>query len=104
MVFVADHGLRTLMDLKYMQKYKAPPGQNGMSSNKYGRGGEDLVIKVPVGTIIRDKVSGIVIADLAAAGSRFAAARGGNGGWGNNHFSSSRWQYLFCEFSKRCGA
>ena len=88
-VFLADRGLRTLMDLKYMKKYKAPPGQNGMGSNKYGKGGDELVIKVPVGSVIIDEASGAFMADLAAPGARFVAAIGGKGGLGNSNFKNS---------------
>ena len=88
-VFTADRGLRTLMDLKYMKKYKAPPGQDGMSSNKYGKGGEDLIIRVPVGSVIIDEASGAFMADLAEDGARFVAAIGGKGGLGNSSFKNS---------------
>ena len=88
-VFFADRGLRTLMDLKYMRKYKAPPGQNGMGSNKYGKGGDDLVIKVPVGSVIIDEASGAFMADLAAPEAQFVAAIGGKGGLGNSSFKNS---------------
>jgi len=88
-VFCADRGLRTLMDLKYMKKYKAPPGQDGMTSNKYGKGGEDLVIRVPVGSVIIDEESGAFMADLAEDGARFVAAIGGKGGLGNSSFKNS---------------
>ena len=88
-VFLADRGLRTLMDLKYMKKYKAQPGQNGMGSNKYGKSGEDLVIKVPVGSVIIDETSGSFMADLTIDGSSFTAALGGKGGLGNSSFKNS---------------
>ena len=88
-VFVADRGLRTLMDLKYMRKYKAQPGQNGMKSNKYGKGGEDLIIQVPIGTVVIDEASEAFMADLATDGSRFVAAMGGKGGLGNSCFKNS---------------
>jgi len=88
-VFVADRGLRTLMDLKYMKKYKAPPGQDGMTSNKYGKGGEDLEIRLPVGSVIIDEASGAFMADLAEDGARFTAAIGGKGGLGNSSFKNS---------------
>ena len=88
-VFVADHGLRTLMDLKYMRKYKAQPGQDGMSSNKFGKSGEDLIIKVPVGSVIIDEASGSFMADLNADGLSFVAALGGKGGLGNSSFKNS---------------
>jgi len=88
-VFLADPGLRTLMDLKYMKKYKAQSGQNGMGSNKYGKSGEDLVIKVPVGSVIIDEESGAFMADLVSEGARFTAALGGKGGLGNSSFKNS---------------
>ena len=88
-VFLADSGLRTLMDLKYMKKYKASQGQDGMSSNKYGKSGEDLIIRVPVGSVIIDEASGAFMADLAGDGIRFVAAIGGKGGLGNNSFKNS---------------
>ena len=88
-VFCADRGLRTLMDLKYMKKYKAPPGQDGMSSNKYGKGGDELVIRLPVGSVIIDEETGAFMADLAEDGTRFVAAIGGKGGLGNSSFKNS---------------
>jgi len=88
-VFVSDSGLRTLMDLKYMKKYKAPQGQDGMGSNKYGKGGEDLMIRVPVGSVIIDEASGAFMADLAEDRARFTAAIGGKGGLGNSSFKNS---------------
>jgi len=88
-VFLADRGLRTLMDLKYMNKYKAMPGQDGMGSNKYGKGGEDLVIRLPVGSVIIDEASGAFMADLADDNARFVAAIGGKGGLGNSSFKNS---------------
>ena len=88
-VFLADRGLRTLMDLKYMKKYKAQPGQDGMTSNKYGKGGDDLIVRVPVGSVIIDEASGAFMADLAADGARFVAALGGKGGLGNSSFKNS---------------
>jgi GTP-binding protein len=72
-----------------MKKYKAQPGQNGMGSNKFGKGGEDLVIKVPVGSVLIDEASGIFMADLAEDGARFVAALGGKGGLGNSNFKNS---------------
>jgi len=88
-VFLADHSLHTLMDLKFRHKYKADPGQNGMSANKYGKGAEDLVIRVPVGSVLIDEASGAFMADLAQDGDRFTAAVGGKGGLGNSNFKSS---------------
>ncbi|MDR1816026.1 MAG: GTPase ObgE [Clostridiales Family XIII bacterium] len=88
-VFVADRNLHTLMDLRFMKKYKAQAGQNGMGANKYGKGGEDLTIKVPVGSVLIDEASGAFMADLSADGDRFIAALGGKGGLGNANFKNS---------------
>ncbi|MDR3365178.1 MAG: GTPase ObgE [Clostridiales Family XIII bacterium] len=88
-VFEAAQGLRTLMDLRYMKKYKAQPGQDGMGSNKFGKGGEDLVIKVPVGSVLIDEATDSFMADLSEDGMRFVAALGGKGGRGNSNFKNS---------------
>ncbi|GHU67756.1 GTPase Obg [Clostridia bacterium] len=88
-IFVADRNLRTLMDLRYMKKYKAASGQPGMSSHKYGKGGEDLVIRVPLGSVLIDEASGAFMADLSEDGARFVAAIGGKGGQGNSNFKNS---------------
>lgn len=88
-IFVADRNLRTLMDLKYKRKYKAGNGQPGMKRNKYGKKGEDLYIKVPVGTMIIDKATGHLMKDLKEDGDSVIAAKGGKGGKGNVHFKSS---------------
>lgn len=87
-IFVADEGLRTLQDFRYKRKYKAEPGENGGSSNCSGRSGEDLLIKVPVGTIIKDEVTGRIIADLVTPGKQVVIAKGGKGGAGNQHFAT----------------
>lgn len=88
-VFVSDKSLRTLMDFKYNKKYKAEPGENGMRRNKYGKNGEELVIKVPCGTVLIDEESGKVMHDFEEDGERFVAAIGGKGGKGNVHFKNS---------------
>ena len=88
-VFVADNNLHTLMDLKFMRKYKAEPGENGKSSNKFGKGGDDLIVKVPVGSVIIDEASGAFMADLNENGISFIAAKGGKGGLGNSNFKNS---------------
>jgi GTP-binding protein len=86
---VADPQLTTLLDLRYQKQYKAGRGQHGMGSDCHGRRGDDRVIHVPVGTIIRDAASGEVIGDLPTAGERVIVAAGGRGGKGNAHFVSS---------------
>ena len=88
-IFVADRNLRTLMDLKYKRKYQAENGQPGMKRNRYGKKGQDLYIKVPVGTMIIDKETGHLMKDLVEDGDSVVAARGGKGGKGNVHFKSS---------------
>ena len=88
-IFVADRNLRTLMDLKYKRKYQAENGQNGMKRNRYGKKGQDLYIKVPVGTLIIDKETGHLMKDLCHDGDTVVAAKGGRGGRGNVHYKSS---------------
>lgn len=88
-VFEADGNLRTLMDFKYKRKYEAEAGQNGMKKNRFGKYGEDLIIKVPMGTVVIDEASGKIMGDLTENGQRFVAAKGGKGGRGNVHFKSS---------------
>jgi GTP-binding protein len=80
------------MDFRYKNKYAAEPGQGGMGSNRYGRKGKDLVIRVPVGTVVTDEQSGLFMHDLARDGETFIAAIGGKGGLGNSHFKNSRRQ------------
>ncbi|MBA1335243.1 MAG: GTP-binding protein Obg [Firmicutes bacterium] len=88
-VFEVDAGMRTLMDYRYKKQYKAENGENGGSSNKTGKDGEDLILKVPPGTVIKDEESGRVIADLASKDHRLIAAKGGRGGRGNSRFTTS---------------
>ncbi|MGH7816381.1 MAG: Obg family GTPase CgtA, partial [Candidatus Binatia bacterium] len=85
----ADPQLTTLLDLRYQKLVKGGRGGNGMSSDCHGRRGEDRVIIVPVGTIIRDHGTGELLADLKIAGERAVIAAGGRGGKGNAHFTSS---------------
>lgn len=88
-VFQADRNLRTLMDFKYKRKYEAEAGQNGMKKKRFGKDGEDLIIKVPMGTVILDEATGTVMKDLTEDGQSFVAAKGGRGGRGNVHFKNS---------------
>ncbi len=86
----SDLNEQTLVPLKYMNHYDAPKGGAGSGNAKHGRRGENLVISVPVGTVIKDvEKSNIIIADLSADGEEFVAARGGRGGKGNLRFASS---------------
>lgn len=88
-VFVVDTGMTTLMDFKYKRKYVAPNGENGVGKRQKGKSGEDVVLKVPQGTIIRDYNSGRIIADMSNPDKKFVIAKGGNGGWGNAHFATA---------------
>ncbi len=88
-VFLADRNLRTLMDFRYKKKYVAENGENGRGKQQYGKDAEDLIIKVPVGTVIKDVSTGNIMADLKEDGQRFVAAKGGKGGKGNVWFKNS---------------
>lgn len=88
-IFEVDLGIRTLMDFKYQKKYLAKAGEDGRKSKRAGKNGEDLILKVPAGTIIRDEATGLIIADLKEEGERAIVARGGRGGKGNQHFANS---------------
>lgn len=88
-IFMADRNLRTLMDFKYKKKYEAESGQNGMKKRRFGKAGENLIIKVPLGTVIIDEASGLVMKDLTEDGESFVAAKGGRGGRGNTNFKNS---------------
>ena len=88
-IFQADRNLRTLMDFKYKRKYEAENGQNGMKKKRFGKAGENLVIKVPMGTVVIDEDTGLVMKDLVEDGESFVAAKGGRGGRGNTNFKNS---------------
>ena len=88
-IIEADTGLRTLMDFKYKKKYTAPNGEDGSKRHRSGKNGEDLILKVPEGTIIKDEASGLVIADLKKHGDTAVVARGGFGGKGNQNFANA---------------
>ena len=88
-IFQADENLRTLMDFRYKRKYEVENGQNGMKKKRYGKNGQDLVIKVPVGTVVIDEASGLVMQDLTENGQSFVAAKGGKGGKGNVKYTTS---------------
>lgn len=87
-IFIVDEGIRTLADFRYKRHYKAEVGQNGGAVNCTGRSGEDLVVKVPQGTIVKDEETGKVIADLKKVGEIAVIAKGGKGGAGNQHFAT----------------
>ncbi|MDD3289399.1 MAG: GTPase ObgE [Eubacteriales bacterium] len=88
-VITADENLRTLMDFRYKKKYEAQGGEDGKKKNQYGKGGDDLHIRVPVGTLVIDAGTKTVMKDLKVHGDQVIAARGGRGGRGNVHFKNS---------------
>ncbi|MBI2195220.1 MAG: GTPase ObgE [Planctomycetes bacterium] len=88
-VFVSDPQVETLLDFKFRPLYHAERGQPGMGKNMYGRDGRNLDIHVPVGTLVRDRDSGLVLKDMAEAGLQVLIAHGGRGGHGNRHFASA---------------
>ncbi len=88
-IITADKNLRTLMDFRYKTKYEAENGEGGRGRQQFGKDGADLVIKVPIGTLIRDMENGDIIADLTEDGQSVVAARGGKGGKGNVLFKNS---------------
>ncbi len=88
-IFFADNNMRTLMDFRYKRKYVAEDGQDGMKKKCFGKNGANLVIKVPPGTVVIDKSTGLVMKDLIKPGDQFIAAKGGKGGKGNVNFKSS---------------
>ncbi len=85
---LADENLNTLIDYRFTRKFAAPNGENGMGSDCYGKSGKDIVLKMPVGTVITDADSGETIADLSENGKKALIAAGGKGGLGNLHFKS----------------
>lgn len=88
-ILVADPNLTTLMDFTYKKKYKAERGGNGSGSKCFGKNGEDLYIKVPMGTVVRDAGTNKIMVDLAHAGDKYVVAKGGKGGKGNVRFTTS---------------
>ncbi len=88
-ILEADEGLNTLVDLRYQKTYKASRGGDGGNNNKTGKQGDGLIIRIPVGTLVKDKLTGAVIADLVEHKQQAVVAQGGRGGLGNAHFTSS---------------
>lgn len=86
---VADRNINTLIDFRYTRVFRAPKGEHGRGSDCYGKGGDDLEMRMPVGTVISDSHTGEVIADMDTDGKRALIAEGGRGGLGNIHFKSS---------------
>lgn len=88
-ILIADEGLRTLMDFRYKRHYQAENGQDGRNKKQFGSDGKDLELKVPVGTLVKDEETGIVLADLKENKQTYVVAKGGRGGRGNVHFKNS---------------
>jgi GTP-binding protein len=85
----ATRRMNTLYHLQFQREWKGGRGQHGMGSNCSGQGGGDVTIELPIGSVIRDKTTGELIADLTRDGERILLARGGRGGWGNQHFATA---------------
>lgn len=84
----ATEGLNTLLHLRYNPEHKGERGKHGEGSNRHGKDGEDITVQIPVGTQVFDVESGDLVFDFTEAGQRFLAAKGGKGGWGNQHFAT----------------
>lgn len=85
----ADPNMHTLLDFRFKSKYTAEAGGNGSAARCTGKNGEDILIKVPVGTVFREQETGAVVADMDTPGETRRLLRGGKGGWGNQHFATS---------------
>lgn len=88
-ILIADEGLRTLVDFRYRRQYKADRGEHGQSKDMHGKGAENLIIRVPAGTIIKNEATGEILADLTKHGQSITIAKGGRGGRGNARFMSN---------------
>jgi GTP-binding protein len=88
-IIEADEGLGTLLDFRYRRHYAAARGRHGEGSDRHGKSGEDLVLRVPVGTTVREQGTGLLLGDLTRHGERLDIARGGRGGRGNARFATS---------------
>src|SRR5512141_1107817 len=86
---VADRNINTLVDYRFARIHRAKRGENGRGADQYGHGAEDIVLRMPVGTVITDADTGLLIADLARHDQKALLAQGGKGGLGNIHFKSS---------------
>ncbi len=86
---VADRNINTLIDYRYTRMYRAKNGQGGRGADCFGAGGDDIVLRMPVGTLILDEDTGLIVADLVEHGHRVLLVKGGDGGLGNLHFKSS---------------
>lgn len=91
-IFEVDKGLNTLYEFRHNRNYKAQPGEDGGKKNKHGKNGEDLIIKVPEGTVIREVKTGKVVADMSGDNQRVTVLNGGRGGKGNQHYATPTMQ------------
>lgn len=90
-ILVADPQLSTLLDVSFRREYRAAHGEAGQGRDRYGRSGEDTLVAVPLGVVVKDE-DGTALCDLSKPGQRFVAAQGGKGGRGNIHFATATWQ------------
>jgi len=86
---IADRNVNTLVDFRFSKLHRAKHGENGRGSDCYGKGADDIILRMPVGTLIIDDIDGEIIADMTEHGQTALLAKGGEGGWGNIHFKSS---------------
>ena len=91
-IFEIDPGLNTLADFRHKRKYSAKDGEEGGKRNCHGANGEDIIIKVPEGTVLKEEESGKVVADMSGDNKRVVLLKGGKGGLGNQHFATSTMQ------------
>ena len=87
-VFVVDEGMNTLSEYRHRHRFAAENGEDGSKKNRHGKNGEDRIIPVPEGTVIKDAVSGKVISDMSGSNRRRVILKGGKGGLGNQHFAT----------------
>jgi GTPase len=86
---IADSNLNTLIDFRYSRRYEAKKGENGMGSDMFGAASDDIVLKMPVGTIISDSETGEILFELLVPGEKICICKGGDGGFGNLRFKSA---------------
>ena len=91
-ILVADAQLSTLLDLRYQRQYAAPRGDDGQGRDRYGKGGTDTIVRIPVGTVVYDAETGEQLVDMIEPGQKFVGAQGGHGGQGNIHFATATYQ------------
>ena len=99
----SNEGLNTLLHLRYNPEHKAERGRHGEGSNRYGKDGEDAIVKVPIGTQVFDPETNELLFDFTEPGQRYLAAKGGKGGWGNSHFTTSTRQAPKFHYNGRPG-